>query len=49
MTLEREFYFPAQGQFSLYPANASRNNTIIAKAGGHPVLAVTSKEMSCQK
>jgi len=31
-TFEREFYFPEEGSYSHYPANASRGKTIVAKA-----------------
>ena len=32
VSFERSFYFPAEGQYIIYPANASRNNMVIAKA-----------------
>ncbi len=31
-SFERQFYFPSEGPSTLYPANASRNNVVIAKA-----------------
>lgn len=31
-SFERYFYFPKEGNQQLYPANASRNNVVIAKA-----------------
>lgn len=39
-SFERHFYFPAEGTYSLYPANASRNNVIIAKSKKMPDLSV---------
>jgi len=30
-TFEREFYFPKEGKYHVYPANVSRNKIIISK------------------
>jgi hypothetical protein len=37
-SFERQFYFPSEGTYTLYPANASRNNIVIAKAKKLPSI-----------
>ena len=42
-SFERFFYFPAEGQYQLYPANACRNNSVIAKAVRLSALEVRTR------
>lgn len=44
LTFEREFYFPEEGQYRVYPANASRNRVIVAKSGQVEPVVVTRTE-----
>jgi hypothetical protein len=44
LSFERFFYFPKTGLFSLYPANASRGNTVIAKAEQRNKIRVLEAE-----
>lgn len=37
-TFEREFYFPQEGEYATYPANASKNQAIISK--GQPLKKI---------
>lgn len=48
-TFEREFYFPAEGTYSVYPANASRNRSIIAKGAPFKSITVTLVEPVSKK
>jgi hypothetical protein len=38
------FYFPEEGTYAFYPANASRGKAIIAKSAEIPPIAVFRKE-----
>lgn len=42
--LQKKFYFPEEGSYSLYPANATRGGTIIAKAENQPPIQVKRYE-----
>ena len=41
--VERQFYFPSEGNFELYPANATRQSEIIAKASPLSKLTVSNE------
>ena len=43
ISFERTFYFPSEGKYEIYPANASRNNVVIAKAKKLTKLEVKTK------
>ena len=48
-TFEREFYFPSEGRYQVYPANASKNRTIIAKGRPLPEIEVVKTEPITKK
>ena len=48
-TFERVFYFPKEGKYQIYPANVSRNKTIIAKGAELPILPVGTTEPVSKK
>ena len=48
-TFEREFYFPSEGKYPIYPANASKNRSIIAKGKQLPRIEVLTKEPVTKK
>jgi hypothetical protein len=37
-SFERHFYIPEEGEYEIYPSNASRGSTIIAKANKVPLI-----------
>lgn len=43
-SFERVFYFPEEGTFTFYPANASKGKAIITKSAQIPPLVVSRKE-----
>ena len=43
-TFDRQFYFPAIGTFSVYPANASKNGTILSKSAKTAPITVLQKQ-----
>ena len=43
-SFEREFYFPEEGKYAFYPANASKGRSIIAKSSEIDFISVITKE-----
>jgi hypothetical protein len=43
-SFERVFYFPEEGKYHFYPANASKSKAIISKSASIPPLVVTRTE-----
>ena len=48
-TFDRQFYFPQSGKYEIYPANTSKNNTIISKSEKIPVIEVVEEEPRSKK